>query len=596
MAVKRKRIGVLVGNANQVHMVNILNGIYHAAEDMGVDVVVLAGYQIEYCFQDGATIDKDGKYVVDMLREHVRRCELDGVLICFGSHTLYMDIEVRNYLLEQYSDIPYVLLEEFSDKINTGYIINDNYSGMRKMMEHLVLFHGYTRFLYLDGYRDNRDSIERKRAFVDVLRENDIEINDNMCAYGSFVEECESVVEDLLDRNDEPEAIVCANDLMAYAAYKVCRKRGIKIGNPRTNKRAVAITGYDDIERSAAMDPPLTTILQDFYSAGYSALGQILALLRDGITDSKVVPTILQKRCSCGCDNASSNRFMPLSSTERTSPEFYAIKVAEIMKGQILISDVNNEVGDRVYDLLYDALYSDIMISNGLITGTLNADVVIEQIRELLNSNYSQYISPYALVNTFSDYLSTLIHSCKDYNTMTMLSDIMIEGMKYLQAHLFNRSNELYKQEQAAAWQLPLITRDMLLNNPNKKEMNRMILDRIDFSDKSDIYLFLFDKPVKHEANLNWHYPDDIRLVAYKNIEEGLVAYDEGEGPIVDKDSDIITFAAKCENLRYNRYCIADVYYDDYQFGFMVSRMNQEDTMYLAQSAIQVATALYVTK
>mgnify|MGYP002225339388 FL=1 len=41
---------------------------------------------------------------------------------------------------------------------------------------------------------------------------------------------------------------------MAFAGYRVCEKRGLKVG------KDILITGFDDCERASGMEPPLTTI------------------------------------------------------------------------------------------------------------------------------------------------------------------------------------------------------------------------------------------------------------------------------------------------------------------------------------------------
>ena len=50
------------------------------------------------------------------------------------------------------------------------------------------------------------------------------------------------------------QAIVFANDEMAFAGYRVCEKRGLKVG------KDILITGFDDCERASGMEPPLTAI------------------------------------------------------------------------------------------------------------------------------------------------------------------------------------------------------------------------------------------------------------------------------------------------------------------------------------------------
>ena len=73
-------------------------------------------------------------------------------------------------------------------------------------------------------------------------------------------------IEKLLDDNPDAQAIVFANDEMAFAGYRVCEKRGLKVG------KDILITGFDDCERASGMEPPLTTIQQDGVLMGRMAV------------------------------------------------------------------------------------------------------------------------------------------------------------------------------------------------------------------------------------------------------------------------------------------------------------------------------------
>ena len=239
MAVKRKRIGVLIGSANAEHMRKILNGMYHAVEDYGIDLVVFAGSQMQLHFMDGSDIDNDYMYMNYVNRLQVRQNNIDGMIICYGSHGIYMNDAEKSNLLDQFADIPYILMEEFSDKEETSYIINDNYNGMRKVVEHLTDYHGYTKFLYVGGIEGNREAIERQRAFEDVLNERNIPFNESMMVNGQFSERCEEQIRQLFDRNEFPEAVVCASDLMAMGECGFRKKDR----NKARQRRAVQAAG-----------------------------------------------------------------------------------------------------------------------------------------------------------------------------------------------------------------------------------------------------------------------------------------------------------------------------------------------------------------
>ena len=592
MTVKRKRIGALIGSAIVPYMRKMLIGMYQAADDLGVDLVVFAGSQIDYNFLDGGAVDRDHDFMNALIREHVVRNRLDGMLIVYGSHAIFMNQDERKRLMDGYKDIPYILIEEYTDKPGTGYIINDNYNGMRKVVEHLVTYHGYTKFLYMSGRADNREAMERQRAFEDVLTENDIKFTPQMMIDGHFSESCEKEVEELLDRNDRPEVIVCANDLMAYGVYKVLKKRGISVGNPRLNENAIAVTGYDDDIRAVSSDPPLTTVAQDFYYEGYTAVENILVLLRDGIIEGNIVPTNLQCRSSCGCNPDNKHRYLPMNDTERSNPEFYAIKVAELMREEILISNVKDEIGDKIYDILYEGIYRDVLIINGYIKDTLNADLVIDQLRKLIDSPYRRYISPYALMRSFSDYLSSLIHASGDQRNMVILSDIMVGGMKYLQNHILNLSDvEKFKYE-TEALQLSILGRNMSLVIDDEAEMFKAALNKIEYADKSDIFVFLYDKPMERRKGTGVFAECSLMLAVEKTAANGIVYYPEGMRSVVRNDDNVLSYAARHEGERSERYCFADIHHADTVYGLVVSRMDDDDVMYLTLLALHIGMLL----
>ncbi len=589
---RRKRIGVMMGSAISPYTKRILRGMSQAAYDLGVDLVMFAGSQIAYNFMDGGQLDNDPDLMNEIIREHVARNGLDGVVIVYGAHTMLMSPEIKKRFLDRYEDVPYILLEEFSDRDNTGYIINDNYNSMRKVVEHLVNFHGYTKLLFVEGWKSNRESMERKRAFEDVLIENDIPFDEKMTIEGHFSEECEAEINELLDRNEHPEAIVCANDFMAYTTYKVLRKRGFKIGNPHTVKDAVAVTGYDDDIRAVSSDPPLTTVLQDFYYEGYSAIENILILIRDGIIDGGIIPTILQKRASCGCTFGGQHRYVPMNDTERLQPEFYAIKVAELMREDILISNVKDEVSDKIYDLLYEAIYKDTLVAGGYIKDTLNGEVIVSQLRKIIDSPYRRYISPYALMSAFSEYMSALIHASDDHNTMVTLSDIMVDGMKYLQNHILNSGDAETIRHETEALQLSLIARNMSFAAGDESEMFKVALEKMSFSDKSDIYIFLYDEPVDIKDGMEGIHRVGMKLAASKTAKDGITTYAPEDRPVIDEDMNELSIASKYEDDKSSRYCFADIHHADKIYGVAVSHMDGFDIMYLTLLALQVALIL----
>jgi LacI family transcriptional regulator len=77
----------------------------------------------------------------------------------------------------------------------------------------------------------------------------------------------------LLEEGEHFTALVVGNDHMALGAMRALRDRGLRVPED------VSITGFDDIPESAYLEPPLTTIHQDFDSMGKEAVEYLVALI-----------------------------------------------------------------------------------------------------------------------------------------------------------------------------------------------------------------------------------------------------------------------------------------------------------------------------
>ena len=105
-----------------------------------------------------------------------------------------------------------------------------------------------------------------------------------MIAQGDYSEFVDKQVERLLDSNPDAQAVVFANDEMAFAGYRVCEKRGLVVG------KDIMITGFDDCERASGMEPPLTTVQQDGELMGKMAVYDLVNRWMEKIPEKKRYP------------------------------------------------------------------------------------------------------------------------------------------------------------------------------------------------------------------------------------------------------------------------------------------------------------------
>jgi len=177
----------------------------------------------------------------------------------------------------------------------------DNDAGMRALVRHLVVDHGYRTLAYLSGRTDSPDNATRAHAFMTeaaahgAQTEGGADWQGNYSAAGGA-----KVVNALLDaRRKPPRAIVCANDQTALGAMHALARRGIRVPED------VAVTGFDDVPVARHMHPPLTTVRQPMQELGATAFDILYSKISTGKAESDVVlPVQLIVRASCGCNGS----------------------------------------------------------------------------------------------------------------------------------------------------------------------------------------------------------------------------------------------------------------------------------------------------
>lgn len=177
------------------------------------------------------------------------------------------------------SDVVKLLREKtttvFLDRSEEGTVtsvVSDNYSGMRRMIEYIYK-NCHRRIWYLGGPSDVSSSIERKKAILDFCIEyNDVEI---LLFDGEFNYEWGlNKTLSLLKTASPPDAIVCANDLIALGAIDACKNKGFRVPED------ISITGFDDISFAKHFNPPLTTIHQPIYKLGFEGASLLVEYLK----------------------------------------------------------------------------------------------------------------------------------------------------------------------------------------------------------------------------------------------------------------------------------------------------------------------------
>ena len=174
----------------------------------------------------------------------------------------------------------------------------DNESGMRALINHLILDHGYRSLGYLAGHADSPDNRARARVFEAATGAAGAEIRTGPAWQGNYsASGGAQVIAALLDRGERlPRAIVCANDQTALGVMHTLSRWGLNVPGD------VAVTGFDDVPVARHLHPSLTTVRQPIEQMGATAFDVLYSMIGGVRSDPNVVlPVRLLLRESCGC-------------------------------------------------------------------------------------------------------------------------------------------------------------------------------------------------------------------------------------------------------------------------------------------------------
>ena len=187
---------------------------------------------------------------------------------------------------------PVVMLNRMVSDTNANSVASDNAAGGRLVAD-LLLDAGHKKIGFLAGVEVTATNTLRQRGFVDRLQERGY--FNLVRSQGEYTYESgfQSGLE-LLDKDNPPDAVFCAADIMALGLMDAARfKMGIKI------PEELSVIGYDDIPMAAWPTYDLTT-LQQSAKAMVEAAVSLITPDNDSLHTGQVIllPSRLIKRTS----------------------------------------------------------------------------------------------------------------------------------------------------------------------------------------------------------------------------------------------------------------------------------------------------------
>lgn len=159
--------------------------------------------------------------------------------------------------------------------------------GGRVATEHLIGL-GRRRIGMINGQRGLDNPRDRLKGYKQALTSHDILFDPDLVKPGNWEPSSGfQMTLELMALDNPPDAIFCANDLMAMGCFDALKQLGLKIPDD------VAVIGYDDREIARFLHPPLTTLVLPQYEMGQTAA----ELLLDAVNGLTTSPKRIKVEC-----------------------------------------------------------------------------------------------------------------------------------------------------------------------------------------------------------------------------------------------------------------------------------------------------------
>ena len=248
-------IGMIVPGLSW-HMVASINlGVAAVTERTGFDIILYT-----------ATNDRDYGPVIDRI---LTSSMSSGLLVV-------TDKQPMEPLVQLHRDgMPVVLVNTLGTRADLPSVTADNYEGALDAVNYLISL-GHERIACVQGMMEFLCCQDRYRGYLTALRTAGIQPDPELTKPGEFnAETVRTRSRELfaLPTRQRPTAVFAHNDVTAYSVMKAAADSGLRVPED------VSVIGFDDIESSAQIHPPLTTIQQPFVEMGRRAAQLLMAAI-----------------------------------------------------------------------------------------------------------------------------------------------------------------------------------------------------------------------------------------------------------------------------------------------------------------------------
>ncbi|MHC8950027.1 LacI family DNA-binding transcriptional regulator [Sphingobacterium hungaricum] len=259
---KTKSLGVIVPRIDIDFHSRVISGIEEFAYKTGYHVTIFQS-------QDSYKREKE---IVKILQTKM----VEGIIMCLAMETKKYDHlkKLTN------SKIPLVFYDRTPDAFETNKVMINDFESAYVATEHLIQT-GCKRLAHIAGNQSIGIFRSRLEGFKAALKANDLPIHEELIKETANLryEEGVKCANELLELDELPDGVFCANDYTAASMVQVLNKHKISIPDQ------VAVVGFSDYPISKIIEPNLTTINDRAFQMGEAAAKLLIGQIEDSDSD-----------------------------------------------------------------------------------------------------------------------------------------------------------------------------------------------------------------------------------------------------------------------------------------------------------------------
>ena len=251
-----RTIGMLLTASSNPFYSEVVRGVENSCYERG--------YSLILCNTEGDE-ERMNRSLETLMQKRV-----DGLLMmCTETHLPSAEI------LNRYPSVPMVMMD-WAPFEGRGDIIQDNaLLGGELATQHLI-DRGYTRIACIAGPQDKTPARLRLDGFRKAMASSGLPVLPGYVVDGDFeFQGGFNAMNQLLTLELLPEAVFTSNDAMAVGVYHALFQAGLSV------PQDIAVMGYDNIELSRYLTPPLSTIHQPKDELGELAIDTLIHRMSD---------------------------------------------------------------------------------------------------------------------------------------------------------------------------------------------------------------------------------------------------------------------------------------------------------------------------